>query len=133
MVGFEHKLDRFNGNEVVSAAKLQQFIADSGVSLPDDYLAFLRQANGGEGFVGAAYVILWRIEELLKFNEEYKAAEFAPELFLFGSNGGGEAFAFDLRFKEKPIVSVPFITLELEDAITMGANFREFIEALYAS
>jgi hypothetical protein len=47
--------------------------------------------NGGEGSVGDTYVILWRIEELIEMSKAYDVAEYAPGLFLFGSDGGGEA------------------------------------------
>ena len=65
-------------------------------SLPDSYFVFLARANGGEGFIGDRYVQLWRVEELLEMNRAYKTAEFFPNLFFIGSDGGGEAYAFDL-------------------------------------
>ena len=61
-----------------------------GVSLPGDYLEFLRQHNGGEGFVGDNYIIFWRAEELADFNREYEVDKYAPGILLFGSDGGGE-------------------------------------------
>src|SRR5258706_13646045 len=89
-------LSRFNGNSPAANSALQKFDQEAGFRLPDDYLQFLQQTNGGEGFVGAnAYIILWPIEELIKMNKAYEVAEYAPGLFLFGSDGGGEAYAFD--------------------------------------
>jgi hypothetical protein len=63
--------------------------------LPEDYVAFLQRANGGEGFVGERYVRLWKAEELIEVNRGYNVAEFFPNLFLIGTDGGGEAYAFD--------------------------------------
>jgi hypothetical protein len=85
-------------NSPASNSLLNQRIAAFGHPLPTDYLRFLRQANGGEGFVGKeVYLVLWRVEELAGMNAAYHVAEFAPGLLIFGSDGGDEAFAFDLR------------------------------------
>ena len=43
---------------------------------------------------------MWRAEELVEMNRAYKTAEFFPNLFFIGSNGGGEAYAFDLSGME---------------------------------
>jgi hypothetical protein len=45
------------------------------------------------GFIGENYLMAWPVEDLIQFNKEYLVDEAAPELFLFGSSGGGEAFA----------------------------------------
>jgi hypothetical protein len=45
--------------------------------LPSDYLAFLRHANGGEGFLGENYAMLWRAGEFVQFNVEYGMPELA--------------------------------------------------------
>ncbi|SRR6266487_5605684 len=124
---------KFNSKAPAGASSIRQFEMESGFRLPDDYAQFLQQTNGGEGFVGNAYLILWRIEELLEMNKDYQVAEFAPGLFLFGSNGGGEAFAFDMRSDAMPIVSVPFVGMELSSIIPIAPDFKAFLEALFKS
>jgi hypothetical protein len=57
--------------------------------LPADYVQFLEQLNGGEGFVGKSYLRAWPIEDLIQFNKDFFVDVAAPELFLFGSSGGG--------------------------------------------
>jgi hypothetical protein len=69
--------------------------------------------NGGDGFVGENYLMVWPVEELIKSNKDYRVAEAAPGLFVFGSSGGGEAFAFDTRVTPPGIVTVPFIVMRL--------------------
>ena len=66
-------------------------------------------------------------------NKAYQIADYAPGLFLFGSDGGGEAFAFDIRTEAKPIVSVPFVGMELELIQPFGSTFRAFLETLFES
>jgi cell wall assembly regulator SMI1 len=103
-----------------------------GWPLPSDYKEFLKKNNGGEGFIGENYLILWSIEELAQFNKEYQIEEYAPGLILFGSDGGGEGFAFDRRTLPATIVQVPFIGMELNYARLMAANFDEFLAKLAA-
>jgi hypothetical protein len=79
--------------------------------LPAEYVQFLEQMNGGEGFIGENYLRVWPIEDLIQNNKNYHVDEVAPELFLFGSSGGGEAFAFGTRSSPPPIVAVPFIVI----------------------
>ncbi len=98
-----------------------------GCIFPEDYKVFLQLSNGGEGFVGEQYLILWRVEEIIGLNREYEVAEYAPGLILFGSNGGGEAFAFDIRDKQIKIVVVPFIGMCIENVLFVAFDFNDFI------
>ena len=126
-------LAKFNGNPPVDASSIQQLENGAGVHQPEDYAKFLQGMDGCEGFVGNAYLILWRAGELLEMNKAYQVAEYAPGLLLFGSDGGGEAFAFDARSDAKPIVSVPFVGMELNLARPVAPNFKAFLEELFES
>src|SRR5579864_1126834 len=95
-------------------------------SLPESYFAFLARANGGEGFIGDRYVKLWRAEELAEMNRAYKTAEFFPNLFFIGSNGGGEAYAFDFSRTDATVFEVPFIGLPT-DARAIASSFDSFL------
>jgi hypothetical protein len=129
--GVDQLLARFNGNPPVAASAIRQVESASGVRLPPDYVEFLHRANGGEGFVGPnAYVIFWPVEELLEMNKGYEAPRYAPGLLLFGSDGGGEAFAFDRRSDGMPVVSVPFVGMDVTLARPMGATFNDFLWGL---
>lgn len=99
-------------------------------ALPVEYRAFLLKANGGEGFVGDNYLILWGVEELAQFNQEYQVEEYAPGLILFGSDGGGEGFAFDTRLNPPVIVQIPFIGMELKYAKPIASGFDLFVASL---
>lgn len=98
--------------------------------LPGDYRAFLEATNGGEGMIGETYIMLWRIEELGKMNESYQVAEYAPGLLLIGSDGGGEAFAFDMRNDPWPVVKVPFVGMDLQYVEFLSSSFYEFLRVL---
>ena len=124
-------LARFEGNPPASALAISQCEVESNVELPSDYKEFLKKTNGGQGFIGKAYVIFWQVDELLKMNTSYNVAEFWPDLFLFGSDGGGEAFAFDKRSSPMLIVMTPFIG-GLDDTVLMGLDFNAFLNTLYS-
>jgi len=127
---FEKLTAQFGRNAPASREAIRQFEVESGVALREDYAAFLMYSNGGEGFIGGGYAIFWRVEELIENNKSYRVGDFAPDLFLFGSDGGGEAFAFDRRSKDQVIVSVPFIPLKLECALVLSPTFTGFLEML---
>ena len=126
-----HLLKSFNANPPA----LKQAIAEAelriGRRLPENYTNFLSIANGGEGFIGGnAYVILWRAEELMDMQEAYCVSKFAPGLFLFGSDGGGEAYAYDFRTRAEPIVNVPFVGMDLKMVRELAPNLLDFLKYL---
>jgi hypothetical protein len=112
---------------------IQRLIAGAGVDLPEEYLSLLRHSNGGEGELGVepGWFQLWPTEEVLDLNRDYEVAEFAPGFFAFGSSGGGEILAFDLR-GEKPwkVVMIPFIPMEPEEAIAIAEHFGAFVQSM---
>jgi len=100
--------------------------------LPEDYLRFMEKRNGGEGFVGKNYLVLWSLEELVPFNRECDVATYVPGLFFIGSNGSGEGFGYDLRPSSTPsLVMVPFIGMGWKDAMPLGTSVTEFLSVLY--
>jgi SMI1 / KNR4 family (SUKH-1) len=96
-----------------------------GVTLPKDYLDFLKRHDGGEGFIGKEYIIFWKAEELANFNREYEVEKYAPGILLFGSSGGGEGYGFDLDSVSKPIVCIPFIGMAPEYAEPVARDFPD--------
>jgi hypothetical protein len=98
-------------------------------ALPESYFAILGVTNGGEGDLGVepGWIVLWRTEDVLLNNREYQIAESAPGLFGFGSNGGGECLAFDLRDGGAGrIVMVPFIGMDLQEVVAIADSFDLF-------
>lgn len=130
----ERVLRDFKCNPPANESSLRQLEARNDVHLPQDYIEFLREANGGEGFVGQNfYLILWPAEELTEMNKAYQVGEYAPGLFIFGSDGGGEAFAFDLRSDARQIVSIPFVGMDLKLIRPLAVDFAGFLEKLFES
>src|SRR4051794_18456447 len=110
------------------AGVVDDLSASLGVALPSDYLDFLRQHNGGEGFIGDNYIIFWKAEELADFNREYEVEKYAPGILLFGSDGGG--YGFDTQSAATPIVRVPFIGMERRYATPVAEDFPDLFAKL---
>jgi hypothetical protein len=129
--GPEKLFARFDANPPANSSSIARCQASLGFPLPADYVEFLQRMDGGEGFIGKNFLRAWPVDELIQSNEGVD--ERAPGLFLFGSNGAGEAFAFDTRSSPPPIVVVPFIGMEWDAAITLAPDFGAFLQHLYWS
>jgi hypothetical protein len=96
--------------------------------LPADYLAAVAVFGGREGFLGRAYLRLYRLQELLALNIAYEVPSLLPEVIIFGSDGVGQGFAFQLG--EAAVVRVPFLPLGPEHADLVARSFTEFVQSL---
>ena len=101
-----------------------------GVELPKDYTDFLKQHNGGEGFINDSYMIFFKAEELVDFNREYEVEKYAPGILLFGSNGGGEGYGFDTQDPDMSIVRVPFVGMNRKLALKTARNIADLFSRL---
>src|SRR6266403_5730554 len=110
-----------------SPESIELFLKSGGIKTPDDYLEFLRFSNGAVGTVGNdQHVILWPVETLLERNRAYQVVEYAPGIFLFGSNGGGEAYGFDTR-SSMSIIQVPVVGMDLGEVEFLAPSFTDFL------
>ncbi len=128
----QNMIKKLRFRPAVSDQAIIDFEKSSRLNLPYAYKEFLKITNGGEGWIGNnSYVIFWMLEDLDKLNKSYATNEFAPGLLLFGSNGGGEAYAFDIRSESMNIVQVPFVGMDLTLVEILADTFDHFIEWLY--
>ena len=77
--------------------KPEELISEvNGMTLPDDYLAFIREHTGGEGPFGEnGYGCFYRIEELQEVNDDYEVNNWWPGHIVIGTDGGGELWAYN--------------------------------------
>jgi hypothetical protein len=111
-----------------SSQFLDDLMLQLGRRLPSDYLTFMLVTNGAEGKVGSSYVIIWPVEEVLQLNKSYGVSEFAPNLVLFGSDGGTKGYGFDTGSPDFEIVGVDLILTDVTER--MGSSLLEFFERL---
>jgi Phage integrase, N-terminal SAM-like domain/SMI1 / KNR4 family (SUKH-1) len=83
----------------------------------------------GEGFIGERYVRLYPLEEIASANEAYAIGQYLPNHLLFGSDGCGNAFLFDLSSAERPVLVQPFIPLDLDFTEARYPNWSAFLHA----
>jgi len=132
MNDYKSFLSEFNSNEPCQDIKshIEKIEEIFNIKLPEDYISFMEQRNGGEGFVGENYLGIYQIEEIIKANEDYEVEKYIPGLLLIGSNLGGEAFALDFRIGKTNYIMIPFMFDE-EDIIVLSQNIEGFMFKLY--
>lgn len=95
---------------------------------PGDYVEFMTETNGSEGRVGRSYLALFSLEELKNRNASTRDIE--PNLLFFGSDRGGEGYAFELDGVPGSIVAVEFVDLDRTRAKRLGCTLLEFLELI---
>jgi SMI1/KNR4 family protein SUKH-1 len=109
--------------------EIGQGIARLGFEPPADYLEFIRECNGGEGFIkDAGYVRFWAIGQIGEHNKAMTIAEFNPGVVYFGSDGGGLVYGFDTR--RRPPSYVEGATDDFEWVREIATDFEGFINYL---
>ncbi len=107
--------------------EVDSFIATIDFKMPQGFMEFYKENNGA--FISAydAYFVLWPLTELIKLNTSYKVATYAPDFFIFGSNGGDIAYAIEKVTGY--IFEMPFIGMSKEEAVFKSKNLNDLIEA----
>jgi hypothetical protein len=121
---------KFVGNAGITEDSITSVEKDTGRKFPEDFLDYLRRHNGGGGFVGNRYLMLWKLEELQEFNRDYEVHEYLPDVLLFGSSGGGEAYGFRTGSVPWEVIQVPFIGMSPEECERIASSFSEFLSVL---
>lgn len=124
-------LSEFEANPPATSDVIESAQESLGKIFPDDYVKFMREANGGEGSVGGdSFLMLWKLDELDDFNRDYEVADYCEGILLFGSSGGGEAFGFDTRQTPWTVIQVPFVGMDESTIEKVGDSFSDFLERL---
>ena len=103
-----------------------------GVTLPDDYLDFMKKYNGGEGFIGGKYLELEPLENLEIYNNNLMLADDLENIFIFGSDLCYKHFGYDGKKKQYFFIDDDE-SLSVEEAVKYaGKAFEEFLSAFAA-
>src|SRR5437879_5932395 len=95
---------------------------------PDDYRTFLKSENGLKKWFGDVYLSLYTIDQVVELNEIHEHLAYQPELIHIGSDGGGEAIAFDFRLDPPTVILVNLASTDWSEAILQAESFTEFID-----
>ena len=98
-------------------------------SLPEDYLAFLRTANGADGDLeNGAPVVFWKAELLPQISEDAETARWMPGMFIIGSDAGDALYGIDLREDAPPERYVEtFDVMEWDYVLWRGRSFLDLL------
>ncbi len=129
-IAVRYSLTEGQFNAPAESAVVDGLSAGLGAALPKDYTDFLKEHNGGEGFIRDSYIIFFKAEELADFNREYEVEKYAPDILLFASNGGGEGYGFDTEDPAMPIVRIPFIGMNRQSAETIARELSDLFSRL---
>lgn len=114
-----------------AANELADLIAVSANPLPDDYLSYLNFSDGGEGplSIHPLWLVLDNASFVAHSLREGTFAEFFPGLVVIGSNGAGEAIAFDFRRGvANGIVHFDMTNIDLTESIQpLATSFTELM------
>jgi hypothetical protein len=95
--------------------------------LPSSYQLFLLASNGGWGRSGEREFGLFGTEEVVRYAQDYKFAEYMPGALPFALDGGGSFYVFDLRAAPDARGKYPVVTCG------SGTNTWDMAEALTPS
>lgn len=128
-----HKL--IGKDDILSPAsenQIESFVSNVGFGVPKDFLDFFKITDGFEGDIGEnSYLVIWKIDDLIEANNDYCVEEFAPGIFLFGSDGGDMAYGLDYRDKNNvKYIEIPFIGMDCDEISFISDNFMSFLEKI---
>jgi cell wall assembly regulator SMI1 len=122
-------------NEGASSDALQVLIDSVEVKLPKEYLELLAFSNGGEGPLPVPYYTLC-LDDAESASNSARVELFKnlyPGWFVFGGDGGGELYAFDLTGKQ-PWQVIRFDGVDPGGSVEMVAeSFVIFMQLLAAA
>ena len=100
-----------------------------GLELPDDYLDFMREHNGGEGPLGENnYGCFYRFEELEEVNDDYEVQDNWPGYVVIGSDMGGQLWAYNPE--KKIYCQIDSMNTDEETYYTQAGSFEEFLRKM---
>ncbi|WP_347066694.1 SMI1/KNR4 family protein [Flavobacterium sp. WV_118_3] len=115
-------------NTAPTKQEIETFLKEVDFNLPKGFMDFFKETNGADICTGKKYVLLWALTDMVELNKEYNVEEYAPEFFIFGSDGGDTAFVIEKSTGD--IYEMPFIGMFKEEAVFKNKTFTEFIESI---
>ena len=122
----------WDANPPASEAEIALLESKARAELPAEYLELLRFSNGGEGPLALPplWFQLYPVNDCIKLCQNQHVLEQFPTFMFFGSNGGLESIAFDIRVGPPwRIVTVDQVA-GAESATAIAPSMAAFIEAI---
>jgi len=98
------------------------------IEFPEEYKRFLATGPVEGGLsVQPLWYQLWPLDRVAEYNKGYKIEEFAPGFLAFGSSGGGEILAFDVKHR---IFMIPAVGMSPDEARLVAETWQDFERAI---
>jgi len=107
-----------------SANEIKIFLLNIKFKLPEGFIEFFSQSDGGFIRSENIYIELWPLTEIVELNKKYEVEKYAPDYFVFGSDGGGTAYCIEK--KSANICDMQFIGMP-DDVSVICKSFDEFL------
>ncbi|MEE1113754.1 MAG: SMI1/KNR4 family protein [Eubacterium sp.] len=98
----------------------------NGVKLPEEYINFMRDHNGGEGDLGETWITIYALEELQQINDDYEVRDNLPGTVIFATGDGTEFYGVN---KDGEYFNVPE-TFDPKDITILTDEFDELPEKI---
>ena len=112
---------RFPKRKIESSVDIEDIQAHLKFDLPENYL-------GIDQFIGAEFIKLWSLEEIIDANLEYHIFEKLPQTLAIGTNGSGEFIGIEFEDDNSlKIILSPYIDLDTKYHVEIGNSFTDFL------
>jgi hypothetical protein len=112
-------------NNAPESKEIKVFLSNIAFNLPQEFIEFYKQSDGAMINSDELYTSLWSLTAMIQLNLDYNVKEYAPDFFIFGSDGGDTAFAIEKDTGK--IFEMPFIGMSREEAVFIANTFDEFL------
>jgi SMI1 / KNR4 family (SUKH-1) len=106
--------------------EIETFLKEVDFILPLGFIEFFKETNGADITKEEKYISLWPLTDQSLLNKDYNVEEYAPEFFIFGSDGADTAYAIERNTGH--IYEMPFVGMSKEEAVFQNKTFTGFIE-----
>jgi hypothetical protein len=115
-------------NNPPTTKEVESFLKEIKFKLSIGFIDFFKETNGADISSDQKYILLWPLTDMIQLNKEYNVDVYAPEFFIFGSDGGDTAYAIEK--KTGYIFEMPFIGMSKEEAVIICQSFSDFIKSI---
>ncbi|GAA3748240.1 MULTISPECIES: SMI1/KNR4 family protein [Flavobacterium] len=119
---------RFPKRKIESSVDIEDIQAHLKFDLPEDYVFYVENYLGIDQFIGAEFIKLWSLEEIIDANLEYHIFEKLPQTLAIGTNGSGEFIGIEFEDDNSlKIILSPSIDLDTKYHVEIGNSFTDFL------
>ncbi|WP_286969595.1 SMI1/KNR4 family protein [Flavobacterium sp. UBA4854] len=119
---------RFPKRKIESSVDIEDIQAHLKFDLPEDYVFYVENYLGIDQFIGAEFIKLWSLEEIINANLEYHIFEKLPQTLAIGTNGSGEFIGIEFEDDNSlKIILSPSIDLDTKYHVEIGNSFTDFL------